>query len=185
MCSRRTRQSLPPEDRDDADELVGVCEEREGGHGDFALDPVSARDPKAFVRRAALVEGDPRRSAFRRNRLQIGCSGREACHPLVERHLARLRERQAEDFLRRLVVVGEPSFVVGDQHRRGEVRRELAGQDENEVLRPALLHRASVRRWIRARARAAPRSSPRGSLLSSPAAHRPRGGRFAALRSGS
>src|SRR6266511_2266146 len=76
---------LGPEDRDDADELVCVCEEREGGHGNLAVDPVTARDPKSFVRGAALVEGDPRRSSFSRNGLRIGRSGREARHPLVER----------------------------------------------------------------------------------------------------
>src|SRR4051812_8409496 len=50
---------LAPEDRHDADELVGMREQRERGHGDLTLHTVHARDPKSLVRRAPLVEGDP------------------------------------------------------------------------------------------------------------------------------
>src|SRR6266536_2413702 len=86
---------LPPEDRDDADELVCMCKEWEGGYFDLALDSVKARDPKPFVCRAALVESDPRRPAFGRSRFQIRCPGRELRDPVVERHLAALREGKA------------------------------------------------------------------------------------------
>lgn len=51
---------LAPEDRHDPDELVGMGEQRERGHGDLALDPINACDPKSLVRRAPFVEGDPR-----------------------------------------------------------------------------------------------------------------------------
>src|SRR5215211_2408661 len=36
---------LAPEDRHDADELVGMRKERERGHGDVTIDAVAARGP--------------------------------------------------------------------------------------------------------------------------------------------
>ena len=71
--------------------------------------------------------------------------GREPRRPFLQRHLTDLRERPAEDRLGRLVVEDEPASLVGDQRRRREIRRELAGENEHEVLRARLAHRPSVR----------------------------------------
>src|SRR5947209_9577567 len=57
---------LPPEDRDDADELLGVCKERERSDGDVALDTIGRGDAKRLVRRPLLVERDAYGPALRR-----------------------------------------------------------------------------------------------------------------------
>src|SRR6187549_1575248 len=60
IVTRTVSSRLAPEDGDDADELVCMGEQRESGHRDFALGPVSARDPNLLVCRAPLFEGDSR-----------------------------------------------------------------------------------------------------------------------------
>src|SRR5712692_7067323 len=132
---------LSPEDRDDPYELVRVREEWERRHGDLTLDAVHAGDPEALVCCAPLIEGDPCRPALGWERLGVDGPGREARRPFVKRHLAGLGERATDDRLRRLVVEDERALNVGDQRRSCKVRRELAGEDENEMLVSSLLHR--------------------------------------------
>jgi hypothetical protein len=125
---------LPPEDRDDADELFGIGEEWERRHRELTLDPVSARDPVLLVCRPPLVERDPRRALLQRNQhVVLGPRG-EARRELVERHLAGLGERAPEDLLGRLVVEDELAVGVGDERGRGEIRRELTREDEDQVF---------------------------------------------------
>src|SRR5262245_48885112 len=50
-----------PEDDDDADELIGVCEQRKGTDLDLALDPVGTRDDVPEVCGTAFLERDPGR----------------------------------------------------------------------------------------------------------------------------
>ena len=136
---------LAPEDRHDPDELVGMGEQRERGHGDLALDPVHACDQKSLVRRAPLVESDPSGPPLEGQRLGIERSWLEPRRPFLLRHLTDLRKSAAKDGLRRLVVVDEPAPIVGDQGGRREVRREFTSENENEVLLSRRSHRQSVR----------------------------------------
>src|ERR671925_610014 len=149
--------SLAPEDRHDADELVRLREERKGGDGDVTVDAVAARDTELTVRGAALVERDARRPLLRWQRRRVGRPWGEAGRPLVERHLPHLGERAPDHLLRRLVVEDELALGVRDQHRRCEVRRDLPGEDQDQVLRALLDHGASVRRGALAFASVFPR----------------------------
>lgn len=64
----------------------------------------------------------------------------ETFRPFVKRHFPDLCELAADDRLGRLVVEHKRPLIVGDQRWRGEVGRELAGEDENQVLVSPLLH---------------------------------------------
>src|SRR6476659_3888163 len=136
---------LAPEDRHDPDELVGMGEQRERGHGDLTLDPINACDQKSLVRRAPLVESDPSGPPLERQRLGVECSWLEPRRPFLLRHLTDLRESAAKDCLRRLVVVDEPAPIVRDQGGRREVGREFTRENEHEVLLSRRSHRQSVR----------------------------------------
>src|SRR5215211_652254 len=136
---------LMPEDRHHPDKLVGVGEERERRDRDVAIAPVEARDPKLLVRGPPLVERDPRRPAAGGQRLlRVAGPRHEAPGPVVERHLAGLGERAPDDVLSGLVVEDELTLVVCDQRGCGEVRRELAREDQDEVL-VSPRHKPSVR----------------------------------------
>src|SRR4029453_16589788 len=106
--------SLSPEDDDDADELVRVCEERERRDRDLAVDSVPAGGPEPLVVRAALVERDPPRQILLRQGLSLAGPGREARPQIVDRHVAHLGERAAEDSFRGLVVEDDLAALVGD-----------------------------------------------------------------------
>ena len=153
---RHAHRLLPPEDDDDADELVRVGEERERGHRHLAVDSVPARDPDAHVRRAALVERDPARQSLDRQLLTIGCPRREALRQVVDPDLAHLGEGASHHRLRGLVVEDHVAALVGDERRRREVRSELAGEDEDQVL----LRHASTRPSPTASRRRCPPASP-------------------------
>src|SRR2546421_718962 len=105
-----------------------------------ASPPVPPRDSMALVRGTSLIEGNRSGPPLGRDRLRVDGARRERRRPFVERYLTRLGERSADDCLRRLVVEDERALVVRDQRRRREVRRELAGEDQNEVLVPSFLH---------------------------------------------
>jgi len=83
-----------------------------------------------------VVEGD---------RLAAVSERAEGRGPLLGGHLAALLERATEQGGGCLVVEDERAPVVGDQGRRGEVRGELPGQDQDEVLVPPRLHTETVR----------------------------------------
>src|SRR6266536_3067907 len=136
---------LAPEDRHDPDELVGMGEQRERGHGDLTLDPINACDPKSLVRRAPFVESDPCGPPLEWQRLGGERSGLKPRRPFLQRHLTDLRKSAAKDGLGRLVVVDEPAPIVGDQGVRREVRGEFTSENENEVLLSRRSHRQSVR----------------------------------------
>jgi hypothetical protein len=108
---------------------------------DVTLDPLHALYPAVLMCCATPVEGDPCRAALGRKRLGVGGPRLETRRPLVKRHLADLCERTAHHRLGRLVVEHELPLIVGDQRRRREIRCELAGEDENQVLVSPLLHR--------------------------------------------
>src|SRR5215212_8664994 len=138
--SWRDNSLIAPEDDDDADELVRVREQRERGHLDLALDAVDACREVAKVGRPPLIERDAPRALVGRNRLRIERSRLEAGEPVVERSLLDLGEAAAEHTLRGLVVVDEIPVGVGEERRRRQVRRELARQDQDEMLLPLQLH---------------------------------------------
>ena len=54
-------------------------------------------------------------------------------------------DEKLEYLLSRLVEEDEPTRVVGNHRRRGEIRGELTREDQNEVLVPTRLHGRSVR----------------------------------------
>ena len=88
------------------------------------------------MRRAALVEGDPRPAGPRPERLASAVLGSEALRPLVHRHLADLGEGSARPPLRRLVVEDEcplPSATKTgvarlDAHARARMRTRLVAR---------------------------------------------------------
>src|ERR1051325_6150920 len=140
ILTRTPENLLSPEDRDDPDEFVRLGEERKRGHGESAIDAVAAGDPHLFVRRLVAVEGDPSRPLLRRERLGGICSRTEARDELLVGHLPDLRKRSAHDGLGGLVEEYEPTLGVDDECRRGEVRREFARKDQDQVLLPAVGH---------------------------------------------
>src|SRR5262245_55234967 len=122
------------EDREHTDELVRVRKERERRHGDVAFGAVDARYSIALVSRAAFVESDSGRSAVEGQRLRLERARVEPRRPLVEGHLAHFRERLLDDLLRCLVEEDKATCLVGDERRRGEIRCELAREDQYQML---------------------------------------------------
>ena len=66
--------------------------------------------------------------------------GVEEGRPALGRHFACFRERSTEDLLRRLVVEDEAAFRVSDEHRGGQLRSELAREDEDQILLALAVH---------------------------------------------
>src|SRR5215475_3980408 len=127
---------LPPEDSDDPDELVSLGEERERGDRDLPVDAVPAQNPQLLVCGATLFERDPGRPPLVGQRRVVSRTGLEARREFGQRHLADLGERVPDDLLRGLVEEDERAVRVRDQRRSGEIRSELASQDEDQMLRP-------------------------------------------------
>src|SRR5436190_20713369 len=142
IVTRTPASLLAPEDGDDADELVGVGEERERGQGDLSLDAVDADDAEATVGRPAVLERDLRGSTLVAGGIGLERTRLERRHPAVEQNLARFGERPADDLRHRVVVEDEDTALVCDQHRRGEAGGELSGEDERQVLWPGDRHAA-------------------------------------------
>src|SRR5262245_5153703 len=132
---------LPPEDPDDPDELVRLGEEREGGDRDLPVDAVPAQNPQLLVRGTPLLKGDPGRPPLVGQRRVVPCPGLEARRELGQRHLADLGERVPDDLLGGLVEEDEHALGICNQRRRGEIRRQLSGQDQDQMLRPGGGHR--------------------------------------------
>src|SRR4051794_31808653 len=136
-----TDKLASPEDRDDADELVGVREEGKRSDLDLALDPVRARDQILPVGRPTLVQRNPRRAKLWGKRLRSERPRLERGEPVVERHLTCLGERPTDNGFGRLVVEDEVPARVCDQRRRRQVRRELTREDQDELLLALRVHR--------------------------------------------
>src|SRR5215208_4510134 len=141
---------VAPEERDDADELVHVRKKWKRRHVDPAFHAVGARHQIPKVRGAAVCERDVGGTLLARERFSCGRPRRELGEPVVERHLADLREPLAEDGLCRLVIEDEAATRVGDQRRRREVRDELAGEDQDELLLALALHEVSPHATLQA-----------------------------------
>ena len=71
----------------------------------------------------------------RRNGAPSGVRQLEHLAELVRRDLAELGERLADEQLGGIVEVDQRSSRVHEEHRRREVRRELAREDEGQALR--------------------------------------------------
>src|SRR5437867_8826276 len=139
--------SVLPEENDGADGAVLTVEKRKGSHLDGARDPVEACESERGVRLSSFQQRDTAGHLLERHRRTIEPRHAERLGPRLRGELSRLPERPSEDELRWLVVVDEAAVLVGDEHRRRELRRELPRENQHEVLlTPSLrLHELSLK----------------------------------------
>ena len=125
-----------PEHRDHAVHLAGRAEQRIRGRlVRRARTPLYGGGHDGHVRGPVLVERDARRRVAPADRLAVGRRELQRRAELARRDLAELGERLAEQQRGRVVVEHEHAARVEQEHRRGQVRRQLAREDQRQALR--------------------------------------------------
>jgi hypothetical protein len=119
---------------------VGLSEKRNCRDGDNPPSLVEAGDAVDVVCRLALAERDPRGQLVKGHGPPVERFRVEEGRPALGRHLVCFRERSTEDLLCGLVVEDEVTFRVSDEHRRCQLRSELAREDEDQILLALAVH---------------------------------------------
>src|SRR5919108_745332 len=162
-----------PEDGQPALELLAACEERHCNHLEIVRASVHGLDPEVAVGRDPAPERLRERQLLQRDRPAILVDGLERLCQLGRAHL-RLGVRSSQDLLRRFVEEDEIALSVDQEDRRGDVRREVSGEDQGDrtllprrIRHARTVHRTgghgSPRRYPRTRRRLGSWWAPRSS----------------------
>ena len=137
-------------------------EQREGCGLDGSFDAIKTRDAKPGMLRAPLSHRVDQWKIAHRDAIPVEVLGLEhRPAPLIRTDGPGHREALAQQRFGGLVVEDQDTVDVNDEHRRGQIARQLPRQDQKQTLVLVGLHAESVASGSECRFRRAARAVPR------------------------